>query len=184
VSQFNYAENLLKHCIKDPDIDWDSPHLQKTPYRFAKMLHDLTTPDDFEFTTFPNDRDVDAMVLVRDIPFYSLCAHHVIPFYGKAHIGYVPKDQIAGLSKLARTVHHFCRSLNVQEELTQIIANYLDEQLHPVGVAVVMQAEHLCMTMRGAQVPGTLTMTNTLMGCYRDPLEQARSEFFAAIGLR
>ncbi len=180
--EYDYAERLLSNCVKD--VDWDSPHLKATPARFAKMLRQLTTPDDFEFTTFPNERGVDEMVVVQDIPFYTLCAHHVIPFFGVAHIGYVPIDRIAGLSKFARTVQHFCKGLNVQEELTQIIANFLQEQLDPVGVAVVMRAEHLCMTMRGAQVPGTLTTTNSLKGCFRDPAEQARAEFMSTIGLR
>jgi len=179
--KYDHAENLLRNCIH---AEWDSdPHLKQTPDRFARMLKDLTTPDDFDFTTFPNE-GVDQMVIIKDIPFYTLCAHHVIPFYGYAHIGYVPDADIAGLSKFARTVKHFCKSLNVQEELTQTICNYLRDELQPVGVAVVMQAEHLCMTMRGAQVPGTKTTTSALWGCFRDPLEQARAEFFSAIGLR
>lgn len=182
MAEHDYAENLLKHCIKG--VDWNDDHLQRTPTRFAKMLKDLTTPEDFDFTTFPNKRQLDEMVIVKGIPFYTLCAHHVIPFHGVCHIGYVPKDQIAGLSKFPRTVQHFARALNVQEELTQIICNYLEDQLHPVGTAVVMQAEHLCMTMRGAQVPGTQTLTHALTGCYRDANEGARAEFFSAIGLK
>lgn len=180
MTEYDYAENLLRHTVKG--ADWKSPHLERTPARFAKMLKDLTTPGEFNFTTFPNAQDVDEMIVVKNIPFYTLCAHHVIPFHGICHIGYVPKDQIAGLSKLPRTVHYFCKGLNVQEDLTQLIANFLEAELTPVGVAVVMQAEHLCMTMRGVQVPGTLTLTHALKGCFRDPLEQARAEFFAAIG--
>jgi len=182
VPNFDYAENLLRNVMAHEDWDND-PHLKLTPTRFAKTLKDLTTPEEFDFTTFPND-DCDEMVIVRDIPFYSLCAHHILPFHGIAHVAYVPDKELVGLSKIPRTVRHFARSLNVQEELTQLIANYLDDNLHPVGVAVVMIAEHLCVTMRGAVAPGTKMTTSKLIGCFRDPLEQARAEFFAAIGLR
>lgn len=179
---FNYAENLL-HTVM-PHEKWDeNPHLKETPGRFARMLKDLTTPIEFDFTTFPNT-GLDEMIIVKDIPFYTLCAHHVIPFHGRAHVAYVPQRELAGLSKLPRTVQYFCKGLNIQEELTQTIANFLKDNLDPLGVAVVMQAEHLCMTIRGAQVPGTLTVTTALSGCFRDTNERAREEFMAAIGLK
>lgn len=180
--QHDYAENLLRHCIKTADWDND-PHLKETPTRFAKMLKELTTPDDFDFTTFPAE-NIDEMVVVSDIPFWTFCAHHVIPFHGRAHVAYVPSGEIVGISKLPRTVQHFARGLNVQEELTHNIASFIHDNLKPVGVAVVMQAEHLCMTMRGAQVPGALTTTSKMTGCFLDPEKQARAEFLSMIGLR
>ena len=176
---FDYAERLLASTM--PDEDWGhDPHLKQTPTRFAKMLRELTTPEPFEFTTFPNN-GTDEMVVVKDIPFYTLCAHHVIPFFGVAHVAYIPGEEIVGLSKLARVVRHFSSALNVQEELTQTIANYLADGLRPVGVAVVMEAEHLCMTMRGVQVPGTRTTTSCMLGAFGDHTRQARSEFLSLI---
>jgi GTP cyclohydrolase I len=164
-----------------PNEGWNSdPHLARTPERFAKMLRDLTKPDEFEFTTFPAD-GIDEMVVVSNIPFYTLCAHHVIPFFGTAAIAYIPKNEIVGLSKLARTVQHFSKGLNVQEGLTHLIASYINDKLDPVGTAVVMRAEHLCMTMRGAQVPGAKTTTSAMLGAFADHDKQARSEFLSLV---
>jgi GTP cyclohydrolase I len=177
--RYDFAENLLRNVM--PNEEWDNdPHLGNTPTRFAKMLRELTTPEQFEFTTFPN-RGTDEMVIVKDIPFYTLCAHHVIPFFGVAHVAYIPEAEVAGLSKLARTVQLFAKGLNVQEELTQTVANYIEEQLQPKGVAVVMVAEHLCMTMRGVQVPGTKTTTSCMKGVFSDHDRMARAEFLELI---
>jgi GTP cyclohydrolase IA len=157
-------------------------HMQRTPERFLAMLQELTTPEPFEFTVFDND-GVDEMVVVQDIPFYTLCAHHVIPFFGKAHIAYIPGSKIAGLSKFARAVKYFSRGLNVQEELTKNISDFLNEKLvDPIGVGVIMRGEHLCMTMRGVQTPGTFTTTSAMTGAFRDPSELARTEFLNLIG--
>lgn len=142
MSKFEAATELLQEIM--PHEDWEgSQHLNRTPERFVSMLDELTTPEDFEFTTFENS-DVSEMVIIQDIPFYSLCAHHIIPFVGYAHIGYIPDGKVAGLSKFARLVQSTCRGLWVQEELTSTIGNILEEHLEPKGVAVVMKGEHLC----------------------------------------
>lgn len=170
------AEYFLHHVV---GLDLASPHARKTPERFVKMLRELTTPEKFEFTTFPSTSD--EMIIVRNIPFTSSCSHHIIPFIGMAHIGYVPNYLIAGLSKFARAVRFFSRQLQVQEELTNDIANFLEEQLDPMGVAVVMEAEHLCMTVRGAQSPGTKTYTAAMRGVFSDHTKTAKAEFLGRI---
>jgi len=171
------ADELLSVII--PEEDRDSEHFQGTPARFAKMLKELTTPEEFVFTTF--DSNHDEMIIESPINFFSLCAHHVIPFYGSAHVAYIPQGKIAGLSKLARTVTSFAKGLWTQEDLTFAIAEDLEEKLEPIGVAVVMQAEHLCMTMRGARAPGTKTTTSIMRGAFLDPSKQARQEFLQLI---
>jgi GTP cyclohydrolase I len=115
-------------------------------------------------TTFPNDSGYDDLVLVRDIPFTSLCAHHLLPFRGIAHVGYLPADRLLGLSKLARVVEYFARDLQLQERLTMQIADRLDEELAPRGVGVVLEAEHLCMSIRGVQAEGARTRTSRFTG--------------------
>jgi len=156
------------------------PHQADTPRRMTSMMRELTTPKPFEFTVFPND-GIDEMIVVSPIQVYSLCAHHVIPFHGQAHVAYVPQDKIAGLSKLVRAVKYHMRGLWVQEELTKTIADTLTEKLEPIGVAVVIKAEHMCMSMRGVQSPGTTTTTSVMRGCFRDPTEKARDEFFQIV---
>lgn len=161
--------------------DFDTEHLEKTPQRFANMIRDLVTPEPFRFTAFTNTEGIDEMVCVQGIQFYSLCAHHILPFYGTAHVAYIPDGLVAGLSKLARTVKYYSKGLNVQEELTNTIANHLSGALRPKGVAVVMEGEHLCMTMRGVQSPGTLTTTSAMRGVFLDPQRGARQEFLSLI---
>ena len=173
-----YAKQFLKAAL--PEIDWEnSDHTAKTPKRFTKALRELTTPQPFDFTVFPSDSD--EMVVVQDISFYTFCAHHILPFFGRAHVAYIPNGKICGLSKIARTVEFFSRSLNVQEELTNNIAQYLDMELEPLGVAVVMEAEHLCMTMRGIRTPDAKTTTSSMKGVFLDPSRGARAEFLALI---
>jgi GTP cyclohydrolase I len=166
------VRDLLLALGQDPD----SEHLRKTPQRVALAYEELLTPADVDATTFPNDEGYDELVVVRDIPFHSLCEHHLLPFVGKAHISYLPKDRIVGLSKLARVVEHFSRNLQVQERMTQQIANWLEEQLAPRGVGVVLEAEHMCMRLRGVKVPGTLTVTSALRGALRNDA-RTRGEF-------
>lgn len=166
------VQDLLVALGEDPT----SEHLRRTPDRVAKAFEELLTPTQVDATTFPNDEDYDELVLVRDIPFHSLCEHHLLPFVGKAHVAYLPRDRIVGLSKLARIVEHFSRSLQVQERMTQQIAGWLEEQLSPRGVGVVLEAEHMCMRLRGARVPGTMTVTSTLRGALRDDA-RTRGEF-------
>lgn len=155
--------------------------VNNTPARHVRMLRELATPEEFEFTTFPTD--IDEMVIIQDIPFVSLCAHHIAPFIGKAHIAYVPSTVIAGLSKFVRATDYMSKGLWCQEELTDALAKYLDAHLEPVGVAVIMQAEHTCMTIRGVKTSGSLTTTSSMMGCFGDHNKLARTEFLSTIGL-
>ncbi len=132
-------------------------------------------------TTFANREGYDEMVLVRSMPFHSLCEHHLLPFVGVAHVGYLPADRLVGLSKLARTVDHFARGLQVQERLTSQIANYLQERLRPKGVGVILEADHMCMSLRGVHKRGAKTVTSTLLGAMRNDA-RARQEFLALVG--
>jgi GTP cyclohydrolase I len=166
------VRDLLVALGEDPT----SEHLTRTPARVAKAFEELLTPTEVDPTTFPNDEGYDELVLVRDIPFHSLCEHHLLPFVGKAHVAYLPKDRILGLSKLARVVEHYSRALQVQERMTQQIAGWLEEQLAPRGVGVVLEAEHMCMRLRGVRVPGTMTVTSALRGTMRDDA-RTRGEF-------
>ena len=166
--------DLLAALGQDPT----SEQLLDTPRRVAGGYAELLTPAPFAPTTFPNDEGYDELVLARAIPFSSLCQHHLLPFVGVAHVGYLPGDRILGLSKLARVVELFARRLQLQERLTIQVAAWLRDQLAPKGVGVVLEAEHLCMTLRGAQAAGARTVTSTLHGLLRsDP--RSRQEFFA-----
>ncbi len=129
-------------------------------------------------TTFPNDEGYDELVLVRDIPFTSLCEHHLLPFIGTAVVAYLPKDRILGLSKLARVVEQFARRPQVQERMTKQIAHFLDDQLAPNGVGIVLRAQHTCMTERGVTARGAITVTSTLLGTLRSDA-RSRAEFLA-----
>lgn len=144
--------------------DVQNPHLRETPRRVANAYAQMLTPRDTNWTTFPNDEGYAGLVIVKDIPFSSLCQHHLLPFRGVAHVGYLPGDRLFGLSKLARGVELFARDLQVQERLTQQLADWLEETLAPRGVGVVMEAEHLCMSLRGVQVAGALTRTSVFTG--------------------
>ena len=154
-----------------------SEELAETPRRVAASYAELLTPAPFTPTTFPNDEGYDELVLARAVPFSSLCQHHLLPFTGIAHVGYLPGDRILGLSKLARVVELFSRQLQLQERLTIQVADWLQDQLAPRGVGVVLEAEHLCMTVRGVQATGAHTVTSALHGLLRsDP--SSRQEFF------
>src|SRR5262249_14615356 len=149
-----------------------------TPDRVAAAYAELMTPVDFELTTFANDENYDQLVLACDIPFTSLCQHHLLPFRGIAQVGYLPAERLVGLSKLARVVDRFARSLQVQERLTGQVADCLQAALRPKGVGVVLRAEHQCMTLRGVRAHDSATLTAALHGQLRtDPA--ARSAFFA-----
>jgi GTP cyclohydrolase I len=165
---------LLTALGADPELEG----LRDTPRRVAAAFAELLTPRPFEPTTFPNDEGYDELVVARSIPFHSLCEHHLLPFQGVAHVGYLPAERIVGLSKLARVVDLFARRLQVQERLTVQIAGWLQEQLQPKGVGVVLEAEHLCMSLRGVQKPGTLTVTSALHGLVRDD-QRTRQEFLS-----
>ncbi len=142
------------------------------------MPAEMLTPEPFEITTFPNSEGYDELVVARSIPFSSLCEHHLLPFSGLAHVGYLPAERLVGLSKLARVVSHFSRRLQVQERLTTQVADWLSGELRPKGVGVVLEAEHACMSLRGVRAGGSRTMTSALRGLVRDD-ERTRAEFFA-----
>lgn len=144
------------------------------------MYAELLAPREFVATTFPNDGAYDELVIVRDIPFSSLCEHHLMPFTGVAHVAYLPGDRIVGLSKLARVVERYSRRLQVQERMTTQIADWLEEQLAPRGVGVIVEAEHLCMTVRGVQAPGARTTTSAVRGSVRDDA-RTRMEFLTLV---
>lgn len=155
--------------------DLTDESLRDTPRRVAAAYAELLTPQPFEATTFPNDKGYDELVVARSIPF-SLCEHHMLPFFGVAHVGYLPGERILGLSKLARVVDLFARDLQVQERLTKQVANWLEEQMRPKGVGVVLEAEHLCMSLRGVQKTGAKTVTSALHGLVRED-QRTRQEF-------
>ena len=159
-------------------VDLAVESLARTPERMAAALAELVTPRPFRLTTFPNDGGYDELIVARSIPVRSLCEHHMLPFTGKAHIGYLPGERIVGLSKLARVMEHFSCRPQVQERLTVQVAEWLWTQLSPAGVGVVIEAEHLCMTLRGVQAPGTSTITSTLLGVLREDA-RSRAEFLA-----
>ena len=172
------AQDAVRDLLVALGQDPYAGHLADTPRRVVAAYAEMLTPEPFTLTTFANDEGYDELVLARDIPFTSLCEHHLLPFTGTAHVGYLPAGQIVGLSKLARTVDHFARRLQVQERLTQQIANCLDEHLRPKGVAVVLEADHQCMSQRGVRAHGSRTFTSALHGLLRhDP--STRAEFFA-----
>jgi GTP cyclohydrolase I len=178
LSDEEIASELLQRTT---GLDVDSEHGYDTPTRFVKMLRELTTPAEIKFTTFSNTEEVDEMVVVKDIEFYTFCNHHIIPFFGVAHVAYVPDQLLVGLSKFARVVRETAKGLWVQEHLTIAIADYLEEHLEPKGLAVVMEAEHLCMTMRGVQVPGARTTTAAMRGVFADHSRTAKAEFLQHI---
>jgi len=165
----------------------EDPHregLVDTPRRVAKMYGELLcgyrVDIDSIFTTFETEGYRD-LVLVKDIPFYSLCEHHFLPFFGVAHIGYIPQKRIVGLSKLSRVLDAYARRLQIQERLTAEVAECLDHFLQPLGVMVVIEAEHMCMSMRGVMKSGTTTVTSAVRGSF-DTDAVLRGEFLSLIG--
>ena len=176
------AERAAAEFLRALGIGLDSESLKNTPERMARAYAELFTPRPFDLTTFPNDEGYDELVLARDIPVRSVCEHHLLPFVGVAHVGYLPGERILGLSKLARIVEHLACRPQVQERLTKQIADWLRDQLQPKGVGVVIEAEHTCMTLRGVQATGSSTVTSTLLGTLRDDA-RSRQEFFALTGV-
>lgn len=152
--------------------------VRETPRRMVAAYAELLTPQPFNPTSFPNDGGYDELIVVRAIPFHSLCMHHLLPFHGVAHIGYLPGERIIGLSKLGRIVEHFARDLQIQERLTTQIAGWLQRELEPKAVGVVLEAEHLCMSLRGVHKLGATTVTSALHGLVRDDA-RTRQEFLA-----
>jgi GTP cyclohydrolase I len=177
------AERAVAELLAALGQDIDDEHTRDTPRRVAAAYAEMLTPRSFNLTTFPNEEGYDELVLARDIPFHSLCQHHMLPFKGVAHVGYLPGERILGLSKLARVVELFARGLQVQERLTKQVADWLQNHLDPKGVGVVMEAEHLCMSMRGVQADGARTVTSALHGVLRSD-QGSRAEFFSLTGVR
>jgi GTP cyclohydrolase IA len=176
------AERAAAAFMTALGIDVSAAGLADTPARMARAYAELLTPGDFALTTFDNDEGYDELVLGRSIPIRSVCEHHLLPFIGVAHVGYLPGDRILGLSKLARAVELFAHGAQVQERLTKQIADWLDRHLQPRGVGVVIESEHLCMSLRGVRAVGARTVTSTLLGTLRDDA-RSRAEFFALAGL-
>lgn len=171
------AERAVRDLLLALGRDPSSPHLADTPRRVATSFTEMLTPREFDLTTFPNDEHYDELVLARNIPVQSLCEHHMLPFTGVAHVGYLPGERILGLSKLARVVELFSRDLQVQERLTVQVSSWLQEHLAPKGVGVVIEAEHLCMSLRGVQAAGSRTITSSVHGVLRED-GRSRQEFF------
>jgi len=172
------AEEAAETFMRALGVPVDDPDLRDTPGRLARAYAELLRVPEYDFTTFANTEGYDELVLVQDIPMQSLCEHHLLPFWGVAHVGYLPSARIVGLSKLARTVDHFARRPQTQERLTMQIARHLDDQLSPRGVGVVIEAEHTCMTLRGARAHQTRTITSSMLGHLRSE-PAARAEFLA-----
>lgn len=157
-------------------LDLADENLVETPRRMADALIEMTSGPEFDLTTFANHEEYDELVVVSDIPIQSLCEHHILPFVGVAHVGYLPGERILGLSKFARMVEFHARRPQTQERLTKAIADHLQDVLAPRGVGVVIEAEHTCMSLRGARTPGARTTTSTLFGLLRDD-PRSRAEF-------
>jgi GTP cyclohydrolase IA len=172
------AEGAARELLAALGADVDSAAFEETPRRVADAYAELLTPQPFRATTFPNDDGYDQLIVARAIPFHSLCMHHLLPFHGVAHVGYLPGERIIGLSKLGRVVEFFGRDLQIQERLTTQIADWLQCELEPKGVGVVLEAEHLCMSLRGVQKLGAKTVSSALRGHVRDDA-RTRQEFLA-----
>ena len=172
------AEEAAADLLTALGIDLTDENVAETPRRMAQALLEMTTAPEFELTTFPNSEQYDELVLVENIPLQSVCEHHMLPFVGVAHVGYLPGARILGLSKFARMVEFHARRPQTQERLTKRIADHLQRELQPYGVGVVIEAEHTCMSLRGARAANARTVTSALFGRLReDP--SSRAEFLA-----
>jgi GTP cyclohydrolase I len=176
----------VRRIIEVIGLDIHDPNLAETPDRVAKMylemFHGLSEGAEPTITVFPNAERYTAMVMEKDIPFYSLCSHHFVPFFGHAHVAYIPKETIVGLSKMPRIVEFYARRPQLQERLTEQIAQFMAEKLHPQGVMVVVEARHLCVEMRGVKKPGALTVTSAIRGIFFD--RPVREEFLDLLNRR
>ncbi len=177
------VRDILTSVGEDPDRDG----LQRTPERISRMYDEILAGYKVDPISLINeamfDVDYDEMVVVKDIEFFSMCEHHMLPFYGRAHVAYIPTNKVIGLSKIPRIVEMFARRLQVQERMTMQIANILDEVLHPLGVAVVVEAAHLCSMMRGIKKEHARMVTSSMLGCFKDN-EKTRNELLHHISSR
>lgn len=158
------AENGFREILEAFKLDLSSEELQKTPRRAALAYASILVPEPFQASTFPNTHHYHGWVLARSIPFHSICEHHLLPFFGQAHLGYLPDERIIGLSALTHLVQHFSRQPQVQERLTTQISGWLEAELKPRGVGLILEAEHLCMSLRGVKAPGVKTITSAFSG--------------------
>ncbi len=169
----------VRAILEELDLDLEDPNLQNTDIRVAKMyaemFHGLREGNEPRVTTFPNDEGYSGMVMEAQIPFYSMCSHHLVPFYGHAHMAYVPNDQIVGLSKLPRILEFYAKRPQLQERLTEQVVTYLERKLKPQGAMVVIEARHLCVEMRGVKKPGAVTVTSAIRGIFHE--RPIREEF-------
>jgi len=172
-----HFRSILRYLGENPDREG----LEDTPKRYIKFMQQFLAPEDFNFTAFKNE-GTDEMIVQKDVHFFSLCEHHTAPFFGVAHVAYIPNGQIVGLSKLARTVKLYAGRFQNQERITSQIADRLEKELKPKGVAVSLSATHLCMEMRGVKTHGTKTVTTKLIGAFKEN-DNTRSEFLHAIGM-
>jgi GTP cyclohydrolase IA len=172
------AEQAVRDLLDALGLPVDDPGMLDTPRRMSAAYAEMLTVPSFDLTSFPNTEGYDELVVVEDVPVRSLCEHHMLPFLGVAHIGYLPGDRILGLSKFARVVDFFAQRPQTQERLTKQIADHLQQQLEPRGVGVVIAAEHSCMTLRGVQATGARTVTSALFGSLRDD-PAGRAEFLS-----
>ena len=176
----------MQEILEILGLDPTDPNLTETPERVAKMylemFQGLSEGSEPKITVFPNDEGYQAMVMEKDVPFYSLCSHHFVPFYGHAHVAYIPNDSIVGLSKISRIVEFYARRPQLQERLTEQIAEFLASRLNPQGVMVVIEARHLCVEMRGVKKPGALTVTSAIRGIFYN--RPVREEFLDLLNRR
>jgi GTP cyclohydrolase I len=173
------AESHIQRVLQYLGEDTQREGLVDTPKRYVKFMREFMEKPKWEFTTFSSE-GYDQMIVQSNIPFYSLCEHHIAPFFGEGHIAYIPDGKIVGLSKLARTLDEFSRRLQNQERITQQVAEFLVDKLNPKGVAVVLKAKHLCMEMRGVKKHDTFTTTSKMVGVFEDDIN-ARNEFLRFI---
>lgn len=178
--------DAMRRIIDSLGLDPRDPNLTGTPERVAKMylemFHGLSEGAEPTVTVFPNEEHYTAMVMEKDIPFYSMCSHHFVPFYGHAHVAYIPNERIVGLSKMPRIVEFYARRPQLQERLTEQIAGFMAEKLQPQGVMVVVEARHLCVEMRGVRKPGALTVTSAIRGIFFN--RSVREEFLDLLNRR
>jgi GTP cyclohydrolase IA len=176
------AERAAREFLAALGVKLDREGLDETPARMVRAYAELFAPKPLRLTTFPNTEGYDELVIARDVPFRTVCEHHLLPFSGVAQVGYLPGERILGLSKLARLVEYFAARPQTQERLTKQVADYLFKCLHPLGAGVVLEAEHSCMTLRGVRAVGATTVTSTLLGSLREDA-RSRAEFFALAGV-
>jgi GTP cyclohydrolase I len=181
------ADRIAEHfaeIMRILELDLDDPHLHQTPGRVGRMYMEifrgLQREHEPAITCFPNEEGYSNMVIVKDISFFSVCSHHMIPFFGSAHVAYIPQSKIVGISKVARIVDFYARRPQLQERLTEQIVDFLMERLEPLGAMAVLEARHLCMEMRGVEKTGAVTTTSAIRGCFRD--KGVRNEFTELLG--